>query len=194
MLIKKAEFRISVSDADKILHDNLPEIAIAGKSNVGKSSFINFICNNGKLSRTSADPGRTRLINYFLINDSFYFVDLPGYGYAKVSKSEKKKWGDMIEGYLVSSENLVNVFVLVDIRHEPSEDDMMLINFLNFHNIPFTVIATKDDKLSNNQRRQALTVVARGLKVGVDNVIPISSLNKTGGDKVLQRLEQVLSD
>ena len=131
MLIKNASFLTSVADGGKLPDFGVPEIAFAGKSNVGKSSFINFLTNNGKLARTSGDPGRTRLLNYFSVNGGeLVFVDLPGYGFAKVAKTEKAKWGAMIEGYLKNSPRLKNVFVLLDVRHEPTEDDKMLLDFL----------------------------------------------------------------
>lgn len=148
-MIKQAKFVTSVADASKMPDYGVPEIAIAGKSNVGKSSFINFMVNQNKLAKTSQEPGRTRLLNYFEINNGeYYFVDLPGYGYAKVNKQEKQKWGGLIENYLRTSNRLINVFVLVDMRHEPTDDDKMLINYLYSYNIPFTIIATKADKLS----------------------------------------------
>ena len=130
-MIKQAKFVVSVADASKVPDYGACEIAIAGKSNVGKSSFINFMVNQNKLAKTSQEPGRTRLLNYFEINNGeYYFVDLPGYGYAKVNKQEKQKWGGLIENYLRTSKRLVNVFVLVDMRHEPTDDDKMLINYL----------------------------------------------------------------
>ena len=129
-MIKQAKFVTSVADAKNIPDYAVPEIAIAGKSNVGKSSFINFVVNQNKLAKTSQEPGRTRLLNYFEINNGeYYFVDLPGYGYAKVNRQEKQKWGGLIENYLRTSKNLINVFVLVDLRHEPTDDDKMLINY-----------------------------------------------------------------
>ena len=178
----------------------MPEIAFAGKSNVGKSSFINFLTGNGKLARTSGDPGRTRLVNYFGVNGkSLVFVDLPGYGFAKVAKSEKAKWGSMIEGYLTVSKNLVNVFVLLDVRHEPTSDDKMptsddkmLLNFLYHYNIPFTVIATKCDKLSRAQLTKRRAEIANAIGVGVGNVFLISSLKKTGKEDILARIDDLV--
>lgn len=194
MKITNAAFLTSVSKSDKLPDFNAPEIAFAGKSNVGKSSFINFLTNNGKLARTSGDPGRTRLLNYFSVNGGqAVFVDLPGYGFAKVSKSEKAKWGDMIEGYLTKSRKLVNVFVLLDVRHEPTSDDKMLLNFLYHYNIPFTVIATKCDKLSKAQINKRRTEIASSIGVGVQNVFTVSSLKKTGREEILDRIEQLLT-
>lgn len=194
MIIKNAEFLTSVADSGKLPDFGAPEIAFAGKSNVGKSSFINFLTGNGKLARTSGDPGRTRLLNFFGINGrEVVFVDLPGYGFAKVAKTEKAKWGAMIEGYLTGSANLKNVFVLLDVRHEPTADDKMLLNFLYHYNIPFTVIATKCDKLSRAQLTKRRAEIASSVGVGTGNVYMISALKKTGKDEILARLDALLA-
>ena len=190
-MIKKAKFITSVADKSKIYETNAPEFAFAGKSNVGKSSLINYLTGQSKLAKTSSEPGRTRLLNYFEINDGqFYFVDLPGYGYAKVSKEEKIKWGDLIETYLKTSENLKNVFVLLDIRLEPSADDLLLISFLFTLNIPFTIIATKADKLSKMQTRKAVAMLSAETKVGADNIIVTSVTQKKGREEVEKRIGQ----
>lgn len=194
MIIKNAEFLTSVADSGKLPDFGAPEIAFAGKSNVGKSSFINFLTGNGKLARTSGDPGMTRLLNFFGINGrEVVFVDLPGYGFAKVAKTEKAKWGAMIEGYLTGSANLKNVFVLLDVRHEPTADDKMLLNFLYHYNIPFTVIATKCDKLSRAQLTKRRAEIASSLGVGTGNVYMISALKKTGKEEILARLDALLA-
>ena len=194
MIIKNAEFLTSVADSGKLPDFGAPEIAFAGKSNVGKSSFINFLTGNGKLARTSGDPGRTRLLNFFGINGrEIVFVDLPGYGFAKVAKTEKAKWGAMIEGYLTGSVNLKNVFVLLDVRHEPTADDKMLLNFLYHYNIPFTVIATKCDKLSRAQLTKRRAEIASSVGVGTGNVYMISALKKTGKEEILARLDALLA-
>lgn len=195
MEIKNATFKISVADGGAIPNYASPEIAVAGKSNVGKSSFINFMTNNGKLAKTSADPGRTRLLNYFEINGGeFYFVDLPGYGYAKVAQSEKEKWGPMIEGYIQNSTNLKNIFVLLDIRHNPTSDDIMLINYLFHYNKPITVIATKADKLSRSAQKKAVKNLADVVGIGVQNVFTVSSSEKTGKREILDRIQQILEN
>lgn len=194
MIIKNAEFLTSVADSGKLPDFGAPEIAFAGKSNVGKSSFINFLTGNGKLARTSGDPGRTRLLNFFGINGrEIVFVDLPGYGFAKVAKTEKAKWGAMIEGYLTGSANLKNVFVLLDVRHEPTADDKMLLNFLYHYNIPFTVVATKCDKLSRAQLTKRRAEIASSVGVGTGNVYMISALKKTGKEEILARLDALLA-
>lgn len=192
-MIKQAEFIISVADKDKVPDFNTPEIAIVGKSNVGKSSFINMMTGMSKLAKTSSEPGRTRLLNFFKINNGeFYFVDLPGYGYARVSDAEKKKWAALIEGYLTTSPNLINVFMLVDSRHEPTEDDRAMINYLYAYNLPLTVIATKADKLSRMQREKAKQVIASALAIGRDSVIMTSVPDKLGKSEVETKIDTLL--
>lgn len=193
LTIKNAQFVTSVADKSKIMENTVCEIAIAGRSNVGKSSFINFLTNNSRLAKTSKEPGRTRLINYFSCNNGeFMLVDLPGYGFARVSDAEKLKWGDLIEGYLRNSQTLKNVFVLVDIRRDPAKDDIMMINYLHHFAIPFTVIATKADKVSRAEAMQRRRVISTMLAIGVDNIILTSALGKTGKDAVLMRLEEIM--
>ncbi|MDR2635113.1 MAG: ribosome biogenesis GTP-binding protein YihA/YsxC [Clostridiales bacterium] len=190
MQIKSAKFTISVSNSDKLPCYGKPEIAIAGKSNVGKSSFINFVCNNSKLARTSSEPGRTRLLNYFEINGGeFYIVDMPGYGYARVSKDEKACWGALAEGYLKNSKDIRCVVLLVDIRRDPDSDDRLLLSFMHAYGIPFAVIATKSDKLSRSQTFARRAEIAAGLNIGRDDVIAVSSLKKAGADEVLKLFE-----
>lgn len=194
-MIKQAKFVISVADAKNLPTYGCPEIAIAGKSNVGKSSFINFMVNQNKLAKTSQEPGRTRLLNYFEINNGeYYFVDLPGYGFAKVTKQEKRKWGALIENYLQTSPQLINVFVLVDLRHEPTQDDKMMVNYLYSYRIPFTIIATKADKLSRAQQQKCLSVVASALCVGTRDIIVTSATAKTGKEAVLARIDTLLQN
>ena len=197
MLIKKASYVKGAATYSQCIVSDLPQIAIAGKSNVGKSSLINFLVNDGKLARTSKLPGRTRLINYFLINEGdaleFLLADLPGYGFAKVSDAEKLKWADLLEKYLANERQLKHVFFLVDIRHEPTKDDAMMYNYLFANNVPFTIIATKADKLPKSQVKNRCRAIANFLKVGADNVLPVSSLNKTGKEAVLSKIEQILT-
>lgn len=194
-MIKQARFVISVASGNALPDYSAPEIAIAGKSNVGKSSFINFITNQNKLAKTSGDPGRTRLLNYFEINNGeYYFVDLPGYGFAKVAKSEKNKWGAMIESYLLRSPNLINVFVLVDVRHDPTADDITLINYLFHYNIPMTIVATKCDKLSRLQQQKSRANIASKLGVGVQNIYMTSSSSKTGKEAIFERIDQLIAN
>ncbi len=192
-MIKQAKFITSVASQSKLPDFRSPEIAIAGKSNVGKSSFINMMVGQKKLARASSEPGRTRLLNFFEINGGeFYFVDLPGYGYAKVNKAEKAKWGGLIESYLRQSANLINVFVLIDIRREPNEDDRMLLQYLYAYSIPFTVIATKADKLSKLQQGKFKQAIASALGVGSGDIILTSAQTGEGKEDVFRRIDQLL--
>ena len=189
MQIKKAKFVCSMSAFRDFPGQGLPEVALVGKSNVGKSSLINSLTRNGKLARTSSEPGKTRLVNLFAINDSFFLVDLPGYGFAKAPKQEKEKWAAMIEGYLTGSKHLKRVYQLVDLRHAPTEDDAMMVRYLRHYDIPFTVIATKADKLSKAQRGRNIPVICRTLEVQPWEILTYSSKDGTGRDRLLELLE-----
>jgi len=193
--VKQAKFLKSESKiANNFEGFSLPEIAIVGRSNVGKSSFINGFCNNSKLAKTSSTPGRTRLVNFFEIDGKFVLVDLPGYGFAKAGKQEKDKWEGMIDGYFQNSKNLVAVIMLVDIRHEPSKLDQVMMDYLYHYNIPVTVIATKLDKIKKSEMARKITDIAAGLKIGKSNIFVTSAETKTGYDKVYDRLEQFLQN
>lgn len=192
MKLNNVVFKKSVSNGP--LLNEAPEIAIVGRSNVGKSSFINYICDNGKLARTSSTPGRTRLINYFEVNNGeFHFVDLPGYGFAKVSNDEKQKWSEIIEGYFKNSLKLKHVFIITDIRINDSPLDMVMIEYCYNFNIPFTIIANKSDKIAKSKIPHAVKLLASGLKIASGNVIAVSCLDKKGKDMVLERIEQILN-
>lgn len=195
--IKKSSYVKGVAQYKDCIVSDLPQIAVAGKSNVGKSSFINFLVNDSKLARTSKLPGRTRLINYFLINENteqeFLLADLPGYGFAKVSDAEKLKWADLLEKYLAKEQNLMHVFFLVDIRHDPTRDDFTMYNYLFKNNVPYTIVATKADKIAKSQVKNRCRAIANFLKVGADNVIPVSSLEKRGKEQIFDRIEKVLT-
>lgn len=192
MDIKKASFITSAGGAKDMIVSSLPQVAVVGKSNVGKSSFINYLANDGKLARTSKEPGRTRLINYFLFNDNFILTDLPGYGFAKVSRDEKKKWADIIEGYLNTEQNLKLVCFLVDIRHEPTEDDKIMYNYLFKRAVPFIIVATKSDKIAKSKVKNQLRHLSAVFKVGVDNILPVSSQEKKGKEEVLAKIEAII--
>jgi GTP-binding protein len=151
MIIKSAAFVSSAVTYTKCPSPDFPEYAFIGRSNVGKSSLINMLCGKKKLAKTSSKPGKTQLINHFIINENWYIVDLPGYGFAKASKTERKKWENFITDYLLHRENLMNVFVLIDSRLEPQKNDIDFVNFLGKHSIPFTILFTKADKLSLNK-------------------------------------------
>lgn len=193
MTIKKSKFVQSLSAFRSFPGQGLPEIAMVGKSNVGKSSLINSMANNSKLARTSAEPGKTRLVNLYLINEAFFLVDLPGYGFARAPKQEKDKWAAMIEGYLRGSEHLKRVFQLVDIRHEPTEDDQLMVEYLRHYDLPFTVVATKADKLSKAQRGKSIPAICRKLAVQPWEVMVYSSRDGTGKDKLLELIEAEVS-
>lgn len=190
MIIKKSRFVCSMSAFREFPGQGLPEIAMAGKSNVGKSSLINSLTGNGKLARTSSEPGKTRLVNLYEINEAFFLVDLPGYGFARAPKQERDKWAAMIEGYLTQSKNLRRVYQLVDLRHAPTEDDAMMVRYLRHYDIPFTVVATKADKLSKAQRGRNIPVICRTLEVQPWEVLTYSSKDGTGREKLLELLEQ----
>ncbi len=192
-MFRKAVFLKSVGDVSQLTSHYDKEIAVVGKSNVGKSSFINFLTGNGKLAKVGKEPGKTRLINYFGIDDNaFVLVDLPGYGFARVSDAEKQKWGVLIEQYLQQSSGLKHVFVLLDARREPSEDDKQMLHYLYFYAIPFTVIGTKCDKLTKNELREAKNKLATGIGIGVDNIYLCSSVSKTGKAEIVKRIEEMI--
>ncbi len=178
-----AEILLSAANKSHYPQDEIPEIALAGRSNVGKSSFINTLLNRKNLARTSGKPGKTQLLNFFNIDDKLRFVDVPGYGYAKVSKTERAKWGKMIEEYLTSRENLRAVVSLVDFRHEPSTDDVQMYEFLKYYEIPVIVVATKADKIPRGKWNKHESVIKKKLDFDKnDDFIIFSSVNKDGLD------------
>lgn len=190
MKITKSVFKTSVASPSKILIDEKDQIAFVGRSNVGKSSLINMLVNNSKLCKTSSTPGRTRLINYFTINDDFYFVDLPGYGYAQASHKDVASWQQLIEPYLINNPKLKCVVALVDVRHDPTAQDAQMINYLHYYQIPFVIVATKCDKLPKSKVKPALTKMANILKVGAQNVYGVSSETQYGKQELLNKLDQ----
>ena len=187
MKIKSAEFMCSAVKPNQYPASGVPEIAFAGRSNVGKSSLINLLFNNKKLAKVSASPGKTRTINFFDINEGqFRIVDLPGYGYAQVSKAEAESWGPMMESYLSGREGLVKVVQLVDSRHAPSAQDKQMYDFLKYYHLDGLVVATKADKLSKNELNKNLRMIKTELELGKDDIIvPTSSLSRTGVDELL---------
>ena len=175
--------------------ETLPEIAFVGKSNVGKSSLINSLLMRRSLARTSSAPGKTRTINWYNISDALYFVDLPGYGYAKVSKAEQEKWGKVIEHYLYHRETLKKVFLLVDIRHEPGAGDRTMMEWLQYYKLPTLVIATKSDKISRGQVERQRAMLRRELGLAKqDDVLAYSAQTKTGRDELWQAIIQTISE
>ena len=179
------EFVTSVANINKILQTDYPEVAFVGRSNVGKSSIINLIADNKKLAKTSATPGRTRLINYFLVDKKYYLVDLPGYGYAKANKQIQQSWGQLLEQYLLTSKQLKAVYLLLDIRHLPTQLDKQMVEFLYFHNIPIVFVLTKADKLSKVQQHNNATKIANELGITKANFIITSAEKKIGKDVLL---------
>jgi GTP-binding protein len=170
------------------------EFAFSGKSNVGKSSLINALVNRKALARTSSQPGKTQTINFYHLNDSFYFVDLPGYGYAKVSQEIKAKWGTMIERYLKTSKQLALVFLLVDIRHEPSENDKNMYEWVVYNGFKPVIIATKLDKIKRSQKDKQLKLVRQGLGASSDTrIIPFSSQTKQGLEEIWALMEEIIN-
>lgn len=191
MIIRSASFITSLAELKDFPGRGLPEIAIVGKSNVGKSSLINKLANNGKLARTSSEPGKTRLINLYELNRQLLLVDLPGYGFARVSQEEKKRWAGMIEGYLSKSENIKLALQLVDMRHKPSDDDVDMVNYLRHFGIPISVVSTKADKLSRAEQGRQKPIICRTLAVQPWDLIPFSAVNGTGRDQLLEKIFSV---
>ncbi len=194
MEIKKAEFTLSAPMVSMCPNDTKPEYAFIGRSNVGKSSLINMLCRNKKLAKTSATPGKTLLINHFIINNEWYLVDLPGYGYAKRSKKEIERLDQMIRGYILQRQQLVNVFVLVDIRLEPQKIDLEFMEWLGVSSIPFAIIFTKADKLTANKCQQAMAAYKKKLSETWEELPPIfltSAEKRDGRDEVLDYIEKI---
>ncbi len=189
--IKDATFITSVASIDKFYKTDKPIIAVAGKSNVGKSSLINMLANRKKLAKTSVTPGRTRLINYFDFGD-FVLADLPGYGFAKVSKEEKKKWAVLLETFL-ATEKITLLLSLVDARHDPTSDDKMMINYLYHYAVPFNIVATKTDKLPKTRVKPRLKEIATELKVGIADIIGSSAETGFGKSEIFSAIDQAVS-
>lgn len=193
MVIKSAELETVCGVTSKLPNNEALEIAFAGKSNVGKSSLINGLLNRKALARTSSQPGKTQTINFYKINDTFYFVDLPGYGYAKVSATEREKWGKMIERYLNTSEKLVLVFLLIDIRHEPSANDKMMYDWILHSGFTPVIIATKVDKIKRSQLQKNLKIIRTKLEMKKEDLIfPFSALSKQGKEEIWDYIESLL--
>lgn len=189
MKINQAEYIISAVGPEQYPKDGLPEIALAGRSNVGKSSFINKVLGRRNLVRTSEKPGKTQKLNYFKINRSFYFVDVPGYGYAKVSKQDKEAWGHMMEAYFSKRDMLNAVVHVVDLRHPPSKDDVTMHDYLAYFNHPIITIATKADKITKGNYQRNRQVIARDLRLGPDDpLILFSSVTGIGKDEAWEAL------
>lgn len=189
MRIKQSEFITSAVKREQYPLDNRVEVAFVGRSNVGKSSIINSLTNRKKLAKVSQTPGKTRLVNFFLINNDFYLVDLPGYGYAKVSKSEKDSWGKTVETYLTDREQLKRVVLLVDSRHKPTADDVMMNEWFKHFGYNVVVVATKSDKLTKNELKKSEKIIKETLNLSAeDKLYFFSSLNRNGSDELIDNL------
>ena len=195
MIIKEAELEAVAVKASQYPADDTPEIAFAGRSNVGKSSLLNLLTNRKSLARVSGSPGKTRTINFYRVNKQFRIVDLPGYGYAKVSKSMSKDWGPMMEEYFQKRQGLKKVIQLVDIRHAPSAQDVQMYEYLRHYGFDGIVVATKADKVSRNEMQKCISVIRKTLQLNPEDiVIPVSALKKSGHDKLLDVMESLLED
>ena len=195
MQINKSELEAVAVKPMQYPEPSVPEIAFAGRSNVGKSSLLNVLTRRKNLARVSGSPGKTRTINFYRINDEFRIVDLPGYGYARVSKSESEKWGAMMESYLENREGLLKVIQLVDIRHKPSAQDVQMYDYLKYFNLDGIVVATKADKVSSNQRSKNILEIRKTLGMSKsDKIIPVSALKKSGHEALLDEIENLLGN
>lgn len=193
MKITKSDLEAVAVKRSQYPDQNFKEVAFAGRSNVGKSSLLNLLTGRKKLARVSGSPGKTRTINFYIINDEFRIVDLPGYGYAKVSKSVSSGWGEMMENYLENRPNLLKVIQLVDIRHAPSKQDVEMYNYLRHYGLDGIVVATKADKISRNQMSKQIKLIRRTLKLSPeDKVLPVSALKRTGHEELLDVIEELL--
>ena len=196
MIIKTVELETVIGPTSKLPESYLPEVAFAGRSNVGKSSLINCLLNRKKLARTSSQPGKTQTINFYNVNKELFFVDLPGYGFAKVSKAEQVKWGKMIDNYLTGSSGLKAVFLLVDIRHEAKASDKEMLEWIRASHVQPVVIATKADKIKRSQLPKQLKIIREGLgfKNGEIPLIPFSAETKQGREEILELIQTVTTE
>ena len=192
MKILDVKLTISAVRKSQFPEDGKNELLLVGRSNVGKSSFINTLINRKNFARTSSKPGKTQTLNFYLINDFFYLVDAPGYGFAKVSKQLKNKFGLIMEDYLEGRDNLKMVFMLVDFRHKPTDDDVLMYNYLKHYNIPVTVICTKVDKVSRNSHEKSINLISKTLDIPKEELILFSSITKMGKQEVYNRLIETL--
>ncbi|TAH65676.1 MAG: YihA family ribosome biogenesis GTP-binding protein [Anaerolineaceae bacterium] len=192
MIIKNVNLETVCGITSDLPENDKPEIAFAGKSNVGKSSLINSLMNRKSLARTSSSPGKTQTINYYNINDALYFVDLPGYGYAKTAEVVREKWGKMVERYLMNSKQLKVIFLLIDIRHEPSQNDKNMYEWILYHGFIPVIVATKMDKLNRSQIAKHLKMIKESIRAGKETkIFPFSSLTKQGRDEIWAFIEDV---
>ncbi|PWL43093.1 ribosome biogenesis GTP-binding protein YihA/YsxC [Christensenella sp. MSJ-20] len=189
MRITKAKLAKTVYQTSQYEDFSMAEIAVVGRSNAGKSSLINKLCNNGKLARVSSEPGKTRSINFFLINEELMLVDLPGYGFARRSAGERQSWQQLVEGYFTVTQRLRHLFLLCDIRHAPSAGDLQMVEYLRFYRIPFTLVATKADKIAKSKRKQAARSVASA--IGTEDFVAFSAMDGYGMEELLDRIGKI---
>lgn len=195
MVIKEANLEVIATRRSQYPIDGKPEFLLVGRSNVGKSSFINSILSRKNLAYTSARPGKTQTLNFYSVNDTFYLIDVPGYGYAAVDKKTQAKFGMMIEEYLEKRSELKRVFMLIDFRHKPMEDDLLMYNFLKYYNVPVTVVATKADKVTGSKKEKNLKVILETLDLVVgDDLVVFSSVSKLGVKDVLKKIEGLVEE
>ena len=193
MKISSVNLAISAVRRSQYPTDNKPEFLLVGRSNVGKSSFINTLINRKNYARTSATPGKTQTINFYLVNEQYYLVDAPGYGYAQVNKKKQKKFGLMMEDYLTNRKNLKQVFMLIDFRHKLSNDDIMMYNFLKYYKLPVTIVATKVDKIPITKQQQQRNILLEDLDLVVgDEFVMFSNVTKIGKDEIYQKIERTM--
>ena len=196
MIIKNSDYAVSAVREDQYPKDNLPEIALAGRSNVGKSSLINTLLKRKNLARTSSQPGKTQTLNFYIVNEEFYLVDVPGYGYAKVSQKQREAFGEMIQDYLETRPNLKGLIILVDARHEPTKDDIAMYDYAQYLNLPILVVCTKMDKIKKSQINKVLSNLKKHLDLNYENgsVITFSSVSKLHVKELGDWIEKHLED
>ncbi len=195
MKITSAELKIMATRRSQYPEDMKSEFLLVGRSNVGKSSFINTLLGRKNLARTSSHPGKTQTLNFFEVNKEFYLIDVPGYGYAEVSKKRREKFGKMIEEYLETRKQLKRVFMIVDFRHKPTEDDVLMYNFLKYYNLPVTIVATKADKIGASKKDKCKKQITDTLDLVVgDDLVIFSSITKEGKDKIIKTIEDLSVD
>ena len=193
MKITSVDLKISAVRRSQYPTDNRPEFLLVGRSNVGKSSFINTLINRKSYARISSNPGKTQTINFYLVNDKYYLVDAPGYGFANLNKTKKRKFGLMMEDYITNRDNLKQVFMLIDFRHKPSAEDKMMYEFLKYYKIPVTIVATKSDKIGITKHQTQRNMILSELELGVgDDFIVFSNINKDGKSDIYEKIERII--
>ena len=195
MIIKEADLDVIATRRSQYPDDGKPEFLLVGRSNVGKSSFINSLLSRNNLAYTSSKPGKTQTLNFYHVNNQFYLIDVPGYGYSSTDKKTQNKFGLMIEEYLEKREELKRVFLLVDFRHTPTEDDLLMYNFLKYYNLPVTVVATKADKVGGSKKEKNLKDILRTMDLAVgDDLVVYSSVTKLGVKELLQKIDDLINE